>query len=71
MTDDDAGIRLARLRAERDRYASKRDQYAAAAAQIRLLHREVDGTPHSEGSCLEDGQDWPCATRRALDQVAD
>lgn len=36
------------------------------AARLRELHHEVDGSPTSEGSCVEDGQDWPCATMRAL-----
>jgi hypothetical protein len=38
----------------------------AIRGRINAIHYEVDGSPHSEGSCIEDGQDWPCATVRAL-----
>lgn len=33
---------------------------------IRAIHYEVDGSPDGDGSCIEDGQDYPCATLRAL-----
>lgn len=38
----------------------------ALAARLRTLHYEVDGSPDRGGSCIEDGQNWPCATIRAL-----
>lgn len=41
-------------------------EHATLRARIGAIHREVDGSPHAEGSCIEDGQDYPCATLRAL-----
>lgn len=39
----------------------------ALRARITTIHYEVDGSLQSDGSCIEDGQDWPCNTVRALD----
>jgi len=50
---------------------SAREQVEALRAQVAAIHYEVDGSPHSEGSCIEDGQDYPCATLRALDTYGD
>lgn len=58
-----------------DRYADDLDAAAEAAEPgplqmlgeaLRREHREVDGSPDSEGSCIADGCDWPCPTMRAL-----
>lgn len=46
------------------------DPAAALRARITAIHREVDGSQHDNGSCVEDGQDYPCATLRALDTEA-
>ena len=45
----------------------ERGQLEVLRARISAIHYEVDGSPYSEGSCIEDGQDYPCATLRALD----
>jgi len=42
------------------------DPAAVLREAIRAIHYEVDGSPHSEGSCIACCQDYPCATLRAL-----
>jgi hypothetical protein len=55
-----------RLRARVAVLDAAHDQLHAVRRRVRAIHREVDGSPDREGSCLEDGQDYPCATLRAL-----
>ena len=39
---------------------------AHLADKLAEFHYEVDGAPDREGSCLADGDDWPCKTMRAV-----
>lgn len=42
----------------------------AAASAVRGQHYEVDGSPNGDGSCIQCGSDYPCATVRALSTEA-
>jgi hypothetical protein len=45
-------------------------EMAALRDRVTAIHYEVDGSLDSDGSCVEDGSDWPCPTIRALDPEA-
>ncbi|MEV6680678.1 DUF6354 family protein [Streptomyces erythrochromogenes] len=52
----------------REAFAQRKLDRARTTAikAARALHREVDGSPFTEGSCLQCGTNWPCATVDAL-----
>ncbi|SEO82827.1 hypothetical protein [Actinacidiphila rubida] len=46
--------------------ADKPTPLAALGDALRKEHYEVDAMPGSDGSCIADGNDWPCPTMRAF-----